>query len=243
MFDWVVFIVCSFYSHKTSTKLVFLFPPSAFSQSSLYSKIIRPCRDKEDLCFTFQKSSNKPAFHPFRKFHKSVVGILWAGIPQVFREHRRRIFPGILGPVQPQRQLVLSLNAAHFEITQVAELFVSLTVPLWRTWNENNKWREEDKEGVEGEEENIGEGEKVHFFKWWIICLPWHDAAQDHFLWLRFQCVCECKCAMGGRVHFLHQLLILAASSLWQTWRRDAVKAGLYKIYKINQLIYCIARF
>lgn len=93
------------------------------------------------------------------------MGILRAGIPQVFREHHRRIFPGILGPVQPQRQqqqLILSLNAAHFEITQVAELFVSLTVPLWRTCNENNKWRE-DKKGVEGEEENIGETKKVHF--------------------------------------------------------------------------------
>jgi len=117
---------------KTSTKLLFLFSPSACSQFGLRSKIIQPHRDKEDLCFTFQKSANKPAFHPFRKFHKSVVGILWAGIPQVFREHRKRIFPRILGPVQPQQQLVLSLNATHFEITQVAELFVSFTAPLWR---------------------------------------------------------------------------------------------------------------
>lgn len=118
---------------KTSTKLFFLFSPSVCSQLGLHSKIIQPHKDKEDLCFTFQKSSNKPAFHPFRKFHKSVVGILWAGIPQVFREHRRRIFPRILGPVQPQQQLATSLNAAHFEITQVAELFVSLPAPLWRT--------------------------------------------------------------------------------------------------------------
>lgn len=43
-----------------------------------------------------------------------------------------KCFPGILGPVQPQQQLVFfiivfffSLNTAHFEITQV-ELFVSL---------------------------------------------------------------------------------------------------------------------
>lgn len=127
------FIVCSFYSHETSITLSFLLSSSGFSQLNLHTKIIQPCSDKDDQCFTFQNSSNKPAFHPFRKFHKSVMGILWAGIPQVLREHRRRIFPGILGPVQPQRQLVLSLNVVHFEITQVAELSVSLTVPLWRT--------------------------------------------------------------------------------------------------------------
>lgn len=91
------------------------------------------------------------------------MGIVWAGIPQVFREHRRRIFLGIWGPVQPQQQLILSLNAAHFEITQVAEFFVSLTVPLWRACKENNKCREVDKKGVHGEEENIGEEKKVHF--------------------------------------------------------------------------------
>lgn len=126
----VLLFVHSSSSHKTSTKFFFLFSVSAFSQLGFYSKIIQSRRDNEDLCFTFEKSSNKPAFHPFRKFHKSIVGILWAGIPQVFREHCRRIFPGIWGPVQPQQQLILSLNAAHFEITQVAELFVSLTVPL-----------------------------------------------------------------------------------------------------------------
>lgn len=38
---------------------------------------------------------------------------------------------------------------------------------------------------------------KSAFFKWWITCVSWHDAVQDHFLWLRFHS--ECKCAGGGR--------------------------------------------
>lgn len=118
-----------------------------------------------DQCFSVQKSSNKPALHPFRKFHKSVVGILWAGIPQVFREHRRRIFPGILGPVQLQQQLVSSPNAAHFEITQVAGLFVFLTASLQGTRNENNKWREDDKRGAAREEKNMGDEEKKCIFQ------------------------------------------------------------------------------
>lgn len=79
--------------------------------------------------FHFSKASNNPAFHPFRKLCSSEVGILWAGIPQVLREHRRRkIFPEFFGglgefrgewAVQPQRQLVWPLNATHSEITQV----------------------------------------------------------------------------------------------------------------------------
>lgn len=69
------------------------------------------------------------------------------------------------GLVQPQRQFVLGLDPAHFETTQVAELFVLLT-PLWRTRNENNKRREADKERTEGEEEKYRRGEKGAFFKW-----------------------------------------------------------------------------
>lgn len=93
-----------FLFHETSTNVLVSF--STFSPLDFYSNVKQLCSDKEDLCFAFQTSSNKPAFHPFRKFHKSVLGILWAGIPQVLREHHMRIFPGILGPVQPQRQLI-----------------------------------------------------------------------------------------------------------------------------------------
>lgn len=49
-------IVCSLYSHKTSTKMFFLFSGSVFSHLGLYSIIMQPWRDKEDICFTFQKS-------------------------------------------------------------------------------------------------------------------------------------------------------------------------------------------
>lgn len=104
-------------------------------------------------------------FHPFSKFHKSVMGILWAGIPHLLREHCRRIFPGILGPVQPQQQLILSATAVHFEITQVAELSVSLTGSLWRTWNENNKRSEEDGQGAEVEEGKYRRGGKRCIFQ------------------------------------------------------------------------------
>lgn len=135
------FIVCSLCSHKTSTKLFFLFSPSVFSQLGLSSKIIQPRRDKNDICFTFQKSLNKPAFHPSRKFHKKHCGDTVGRNTASPQGTPAADISRNLGPLQPQQQqqqLVLSLNAAQLEITQVAELFVSLTVPLWGT----EKWKE-----------------------------------------------------------------------------------------------------
>lgn len=92
----------SFSFHETN--VLFSFPTSL--RLHIYTVTWSSHAMIRKICVLLFKSSNKPAFHPFRKFHKSVMGILWAGIPQVLREHHRRIFPGILGPVQPQRQLI-----------------------------------------------------------------------------------------------------------------------------------------
>lgn len=77
-----------------------------------------------------------------------------------------------------------------FEISQVAELVCLPDCDSLEDQKLNPVSREkETSRSIGCRVGKIQEMRKSAFFKWWIICTPWHDAVQDHFLWLRFQCV------------------------------------------------------
>lgn len=134
-----------FYSHKTSTKWIYFSSPSALSLLGLFSKIIQPWRDKKYLFSLLKRVQINLLFIHLGNSTKALWGYWGQEYHRSSGNTTGEYFPEYLGACATAAAARLwAWTPLIFEITQVAELFVSLTVSLQRTWNENIKWSKKD---------------------------------------------------------------------------------------------------